>query len=85
MLTLKARRWRPPNLNKALLSTITVARNEWKYVADIDTEFGELPLVVSNVGDLNQVFLNLLMNAAHAIADVVPDGGKRPHRHSHRL
>ncbi len=66
----------PADLNKALLSTMTVARNEWKYVADVDTEFGDLPLVICNVGDLNQVFLNLLVNAAHAIADVVNGGGK---------
>ncbi len=66
----------PADLNKALLSTITVARNEWKYVADMDTEMTPLPLVVCNVGDLNQVFLNLLVNAAHAIADVVGNGGK---------
>jgi signal transduction histidine kinase len=66
----------PADLNKALLSTITVARNEWKYVADIDTEFADLPPVVCNVGDLNQVFLNLLVNAAHAIADAVKDGAK---------
>ena len=59
------------DLNKALLSTLTVARNELKYVAEIDTDLGDLPLVVCNVGDLNQVFLNLLVNSAHAIADVV--------------
>ena len=59
------------DLNKALLSTLTVARNELKYVADVETEFGELPMVVCNIGDLNQVFLNLLVNAAHAIGDVV--------------
>lgn len=66
----------PVDLNKALMSTITVARNEWKYVAEMDTGLAELPLVVCNVGDLNQVFLNLLVNAAHAIADVVGNGGK---------
>ena len=66
----------PADLNKALISTITVARNEWKYVADIETDFRELPAVVCNLGDLNQVFLNLLVNAAHAIADVVKDGKK---------
>ena len=55
------------DLNKALLSTLTVARNELKYVADVETDFGDLPLVVCNVSDLNQVFLNLLVNAAHAI------------------
>ena len=59
------------DLNKALLSTLTVARNELKYVADVETEFGDLPMVICNVGDLNQVFLNLLVNAAHAIGDVV--------------
>jgi signal transduction histidine kinase len=59
------------DLNRALLSTLTVARNELKYVADVETDFGELPLVICNVGDLNQVFLNLLVNAAHAIGDVV--------------
>ena len=64
-------------LNKALLSTLTVARNELKYVADVETDFGDLPLVVCNVGDLNQVFLNLLVNAAHAIGDVVKGTVKR--------
>jgi two-component system, NtrC family, sensor kinase len=64
------------DLNQALLSTITVARNEWKYVAAVETDFADLPLVVCNVGDLNQVFLNLLVNAAHAIADVVKGDGK---------
>ena len=61
------------DLNRALLSTLTVARNELKYVADVETELGELPLVVCNIGDLNQVFLNLLVNAAHAINEVVKD------------
>ena len=64
------------DLNKALLSTMTVARNELKYVADIATEFGDIPMVVCNVGDLNQVFLNLLVNAAHAIGEVVKSGEK---------
>ena len=59
------------DLNKALLSTLTVARNELKYVADVETELGELPLVVCNISDLNQVFLNLLVNAAHAIGEAV--------------
>jgi two-component system, NtrC family, sensor kinase len=65
------------DLNKALLNTLTVARNELKYVAEIETDFGELPMVVCSVSDLNQVFLNLLVNAAHAIADVVKDSGQK--------
>jgi PAS domain S-box-containing protein len=65
------------DLNKALLSTLTVARSELKYVADVETDFGDLPLVVCNISDLNQVFLNLLVNAAHAIAEVVKGTGEK--------
>ncbi|HXZ40831.1 MAG TPA: CHASE domain-containing protein [Terriglobales bacterium] len=57
------------DLNKNLQSTLIVARNEIKYVADVETDFQELPLVKCNGGDVNQVFLNLLVNAAHAIKD----------------
>ena len=59
----------PADLNRALLTTLTVARNEYKYVADVETSLGTLPLVVCNLSDLNQVFLNLIVNAAHAIED----------------
>jgi PAS domain S-box-containing protein len=63
------------NLNRAIESTITVARNEWKYIAEITTEFDEtLPAVVCYPGDINQVILNLLVNAAHAVKDAMPDG-----------
>jgi signal transduction histidine kinase len=56
------------DLNKSLRDTLTVAHNEYKYVADIECHCGDLPPVVCNGGDLNQVFLNLIVNAAHAIA-----------------
>jgi PAS domain S-box-containing protein len=59
----------PSDLNQGLATTLIVARNEYKYLADVETEFGELPLVVCNLSDLNQVFLNLIVNAAHAIED----------------
>jgi two-component system NtrC family sensor kinase len=65
------------DINAALLSTLTVARNELKYVADVETEFGHLPLAVCNIGELNQVFLNLLVNAAHAIGDAVNGTGQK--------
>ena len=65
------------DLNKALLSTLAVARNELKSVAHVETDLGDLPPVVCNVSDLNQVFLNLLVNAAHAIGDVVKGTGKK--------
>lgn len=57
------------DLNDALDSTLTVARNELKYVADVETDLDpDLPLVHCHLGDINQVFLNILINAAHAIA-----------------
>jgi signal transduction histidine kinase len=46
-------------------------------LADAETRLGPLPPVVCNVGDLNQVFLNVLVNAAHAIEDVAGDGDER--------
>jgi signal transduction histidine kinase len=57
------------DLNEALTTTLTVARNEVKYVADVVLDLGELPEVLCRVGDLNQVFLNLLVNAADAMQD----------------
>ncbi len=63
------------DLNRCLENTITVARNEWKYVADVETSFeSSLPLVPCLPGELNQVFLNLVVNAAHSIADKVRSG-----------
>jgi PAS domain S-box-containing protein len=66
----------PLDLNHAIANTITVARNEWKYVADVETEFDPaLPLISCQPGEFNQVILNLIVNAAHAVADVVEKGG----------
>lgn len=65
------------NINQAIESTITVARNEWKYVAELETVFDDsAPPVPCVGGELNQVILNLIINASHAIADVVGDGSK---------
>jgi PAS domain S-box-containing protein len=55
------------DLNHAIETTLTVARGEYKYWATIETRYTELPEVLCNVGELNQVFLNLIVNAAHAI------------------
>jgi PAS domain S-box-containing protein len=63
----------PVDLRHALETTLLVASNEYKYVAKVRTEFGVLPEVVCNVGELNQVFLNLIVNAAHAIKDAGKD------------
>ena len=63
------------DLNRALESTITVATNEWKYVATVETDFDtELPLVSCLPGELNQAFLNLIVNAAHTISDATQGG-----------
>ena len=59
------------NINRALEDTITVARNEWKYVADLETDFApDLPDVICQPGEINQVFLNIIVNAANAIEEV---------------
>lgn len=55
------------DINKGLESTINVVWNELKYKATLSKEYGELPFTVCNPGQLNQVFMNLLVNAAQAI------------------
>jgi PAS domain S-box-containing protein len=55
------------DLNQALRTTLTVCRNEYRHIAEIETDLHELPGVWCHVGDLNQAFLNLIVNAAHAI------------------
>ena len=59
-------------VNHILESTITVAKNEWKYVADIETEFeDDIVKIDALPSELNQAFLNIVVNAAHAIGDRV--------------
>jgi signal transduction histidine kinase/CheY-like chemotaxis protein len=68
----------PADLNKAIANTVTVARNEWKYVAEVVTDLDpELPPVPCVVGEINQVVLNVIVNAAHAIADTIAPGQER--------
>lgn len=60
------------DINRALESTITVSKNEWKYVAELVTDLApDLPSVHCDAGELNQVFLNIIVNAAQAIGEVV--------------
>ena len=61
------------DLNDALRNTLIVAANAYKYIADVTTDFGDLPPVLCHGGDLNQVFINLIVNAAHAIEDHLGD------------
>ena len=61
---------KPSDLNQAIQSTIVVATNEWKYHAELKLELDEnLPFVPCNIGEINQVVLNLVVNGAHAIRD----------------
>ena len=55
------------DINRAIETTLTVTRNEYKYCAIAVAQLGTLPEVVCNVGELNQVLVNLIVNAAHAI------------------
>jgi signal transduction histidine kinase len=60
------------DLNRAIESTLTVARNEWKYVAEMETDYDpSLPMVSCLPGEFNQAILILIVNAAHAIADAI--------------
>ena len=62
------------DLNQAIETTVTVARNEWKYVAEMKLDLDpNLPAVPCFLGEFNQSILNLVINAAHAIGDVVKD------------
>jgi signal transduction histidine kinase len=63
------------DLNQAIRSTLVIAHNEYKYVAELCTQFADLPLIPCYLGEINQVVLNLLVNASHAISDVVKDTG----------
>jgi signal transduction histidine kinase len=66
----------PVDINRAIESTVLVSRSEWKYLAELTTDFDqELPPVHCLAGEFNQVILNLIVNAAHAISDVVKDSG----------
>jgi signal transduction histidine kinase len=57
------------DINEGLASTLSIAANELKYKTTVTREFGVLPRVWCNIGQLNQVFLNMLVNAAHAIVN----------------
>jgi PAS domain S-box-containing protein len=63
------------DINGAIENTVVVARNEWKYVADVVTDLDPgLPPILCIPGEINQVLLNVLVNAAQAVSEVVGDG-----------
>jgi PAS domain S-box-containing protein len=69
----------PADLNRAIGNTLAIARGEYRDVADLETELGEIPKVTCHVDQINQVVLNLVINAAHAIADVVKSSSTKGH------
>jgi PAS domain S-box-containing protein len=68
------------DINQALEQTVTVSRNEWKYTAELHMDLDPSnPVIDGYPGPLNQVFLNILVNAAHAITEKVGDSGVKGH------
>ncbi len=67
----------PADINEALETTLLVCRGEYKYVANVVLELDALPEVTCNIRELNQVFLNMIINAAQAIEEKVGDSGEK--------
>jgi two-component system, NtrC family, sensor kinase len=61
--------WAFADIHRGLESTLNIVWSELKYKAEVHREYAELPLVECMLSQLNQVFLNLLVNAAHSITD----------------
>lgn len=55
------------NLNEGIKETLIISKNEYKYIADIETDLGKLPQILAFGGEINQVLLNIIVNAADAI------------------
>ena len=67
----------PTDINHAITTSVSLARNEWKYEAEMVLDLApDLPLVSCIPGAFNQVIINLLVNAAHAISDVRDSDGE---------
>ncbi len=60
------------NVNEIIRNTLIITSNEWKYVADVETDLDpELDEVIGFADEMGQVFLNVIINATHAVSDVV--------------
>jgi two-component system NtrC family sensor kinase len=67
----------PADLNEAVERTLVITRGEYKHVAEVRLELGELPRVRCHVGDIQQVLVNLMINASHAIEAKAAERGSR--------
>lgn len=56
------------DINDGIANTLVIAKNEYKYHCEVETDLGNIPEIVCDAGQINQVFLNLIVNAAHAIS-----------------
>ena len=66
----------PSDLNRIIENTLTVAKNEYKYVAEVEVDLCDDAEIICHPGDLGQVLINLVVNAAHAINDQVGGSGQ---------
>ena len=65
----------PADINQGIDATITISRNEWKYIAELETDLDpNLPMVNCEIGEINQVILNMIINSTHAIQDAKSRG-----------
>jgi signal transduction histidine kinase len=63
------------DINKAIRNTAAISKNEWKYHADLELQLDDsLPMVFCEIDSINQVLLNMIVNAAHAIEKALPEG-----------
>jgi two-component system, NtrC family, sensor kinase len=69
----------PVDLNRAITNTLNIARNEYVHVAVLEIDLCTLPPITCHVDQINQVVLNLIINAAHAIGDVFASSGAKGH------
>ena len=64
------------DLNENIRTTLVVCRNEYKYIAEVIEDLADIPHVTCHAGEINQVFINLIVNAAHAIDDKNSSNGE---------
>ena len=63
------------HINNAIMGTVSIAKNEWKHLADLELNLdNDLPAIKMMVNQINQVLLNIIVNASHSIQDAIEKG-----------